>query len=397
VNEAATGTIEPSANHMPTVMVFAADPDSEGVIRQSVNDIGIQNAEFTAGNAETAISVLARQASPRLLIVDVSGIDDPGAKIAALAQVCEPGTGVIVIGDDNDIRLYRELKEAGVAEYFFKPLVKTIFTQTCNAILSGDTAPAPARTGRLVFFLGVRGGVGATTIAVNTAWHLAEAHKRWVILLDLDLHSGDAALQLDSTPTHALTEAFERPERVDELFLERGVIHVTPRLDLLASLEPLGQPFNIEEEAVLSLLDTLLHRYRFVFVDLPATLAPVLPQALHLPSLCVLVSNGSLVAARDVARWRERIGANTPDRSTLHVLNKAGTPGSLPDAEFIRAAGKPPDVVIPFWREIQAASSLGARAVQKSTNLRQALTPVLRQLVGEVAEPPRSLLSRLIS
>jgi pilus assembly protein CpaE len=395
VSDVAASLVSPGARKGPNAFVFVSDQDSEGVIRQSLNDLGLEQAEFTYGDAKTATAALTRQPSPRLLIVDISGVDDPGARIGELAQVCEPGTSVIVIGSSNDIRLYRELKEAGVSEYFFKPLVRNLVSQACDAILSGTVTRPIGRTGRLVFFLGVRGGVGATTIAVSTAWHLAEVHKRWVILLDLDLHNGDTALQFDLPPTHALTEAFERPDRVDELFLERGVIHVTPRLDLLASLEPLGNPVAVEENAVLTLLDILLHRYRFVFIDIPATLAPKLTQVLHLPSLCILISNGSLVAARDVARWQQKIGPNTPDRSTLHILNQSGAAGSLPEAEFIRAIGKAPDIIIPFQREIKVASNLGIKGIQSCAALRDSLGPVLRQLAGDAGAPKRSLLKRI--
>jgi pilus assembly protein CpaE len=395
VNDVATIPLSAAAHKAPTAAVFVADRDSEGIIRQSFNDLGLPNAEFTSGDVSTAITALAQQPSPRLLTVDIGGVDDPGARIGALAQVCEPGTGVIVIGGKNDIRLYRELKDAGIAEYFFKPLVRNLVTRACNTILSGSEESPTAHTGRLVFFLGVRGGVGATTIAVSTAWHLAETYKRWVMLLDLDLHAGDAALQLDATPTHALTDALMQPDRVDDLFLERGVIHVSPRLDLLASLEPLGQASSVEEDAVLSLLDTLLRRYRFVFLDLPATLAPKLTKMLHLPSTCILVSNGSLAAARDVARWYERIGPNTPERSTVHILNQGGAAGSLPEAEFIRAVGRAPDIIIPYQGEIGTAANLGIEGIQTCANLRRALAPVLRQLAGETGEPARSLFKRL--
>jgi pilus assembly protein CpaE len=380
-----------------TALVFVSDPDSEGTIRQALSDIGVANeqAEFVSGDASTATDELAQRASPRLLVVDISGIEQPESRISELARVCEPSTGVVVIGDQNDIRLYRNLKNAGVADYFFKPLVHALITQTFSGILKGRASQATAHTGRPVFVLGVRGGVGATTIAVSTAWQLAEAHKRWVMLLDLDISGGNAALQLDREPSHALTEALERPERVDELFLDRGVTHVTPRLDLLASLEPLGEEFSIAEPAVLSLLNNLLGRYRFIFVDIPAAVASRLPQVLHLPSLCIMVSDASLAAARDVARWRERIGPNTPERTTLHILNQGGAPGAIPESEFIRITGQAPEIVIPYLRAIEAAASLGVNGMKACAPLRRALAPVLRQLVGEETEPRQSLFSRL--
>ncbi len=205
----------------------------------------------------------------------------------------------------------------------------------------------------------------------------------------------DAALQLDARPSHALREALEHSDRVDDLFLERAVIHVSDRLSLLASLESFSEVFMPDENAVLALLGNLLHRYRYVFVDLPTTIAPRMIRVLHLPSTCLLVSDGSLVSARDVARWRENIGPNSPERSTLHVLNKSGADGSLPDAEFIRAAGQAPDIVIKYDREIGTASNLGVRGVQKCASLQTGLAPIYRLLAGERLIEERSWLKRI--
>jgi pilus assembly protein CpaE len=388
---------EQSVGHPPTALVFISDQDSAGVVRQSLNDIGLTNAqiEFVPGDVRVAADAMGHRASPRLLIVEISDVDDPIARLNELARVCEPGTSLVVIGDTNDIKLYRQLRNAGVTEYYFKPLVRNLIAQTCNQILTGNTEKSAAHTGRLVFVLGVRGGVGATTVAVSTAWNLAEIHKRWALLVDLDVYGGDAALDLDSMPSHALAEALADPERVDELFLDRGAIHITPRLDLLASLEPLGEDVELKEEAVLSLLEILLHRYRFVVVDLPAAVASRLPRVLHLPSLCVLVSTGSLVAARDVSRWRKQIGPNTPDRSTIHILNQNETPDSVPHSEFARVTGVEPDVVIPHYREVQAASKLGIKGLQSCAGFHRALEPMIRELTGDVRKSRSSLLARL--
>jgi pilus assembly protein CpaE len=376
-------------------VVYVRDRNSEGVIRQCLNDLGVAAPEFIDGGVMTAITDMARRASPRLLIVDVSNVDDPVARVNQLAEVCGPGTGAVVIGDANDITLYRSLKDAGIVEYYFKPLVSSLVMETCNGILTGNPQKRGARTGKLIFVLSVRGGAGATTIAVSAAWHLAEARQRQVMLLDLDIHSGDAALQLDARPSHALREALEHSDRVDDLFLERAVIHVSDRLSLLASLESFSEVFVPDENAVLALIGNLLHRYRYVFVDLPTTLAPRLIHVLHLPSTCLLVSDGSLVSARDVARWRENIGPNSPERSTLHVLNKSGADGSLPDAEFIRAAGQAPDIIIKYDREIGTASNLGVRGVQKCASLQTGLAPIYRLLAGERRKEERSFLQRL--
>lgn len=385
-----------AAQAAPSAMAYIRDKESEGILRKCLSDLGVAAASFTTGGIETAITDLAHRASPRLLIVDVSGTEDPVARVSELAHVCEPSTGVIVVGTANDVALYRSLKGAGIVEYFFKPLVGNLVGGTCNAILKGDVEQRAQSTGKLVFVMGAHGGAGATSIATWLSWHLAEARHRRVLLLDLDLNGGDSALQLDVTPNHTLCEALEQPERVDDLFIERAVIHVTPRFDLLASLEPFDQVVPCREEAVLSLITNLLRRYRYVFVDLPSSLAPQLMGVMHLPSMCILVSDASLVAARDVARWRDKIGASTPERQILHVVNKAGVYGSLPMEEFTRAVGHEPDVIIPYEREIVMTSLLGVKGLAKDGALAHALVPVLKQIAGETVEETRSFISRLL-
>jgi pilus assembly protein CpaE len=375
--------------------VFVQDRDSEGVIRQSLADLNVSDAAFVNAGIDAAVTDLARRPSPRLLIVDVGGASDPLSQIRELANVCEPITGLIVVGDSNDIGLYRTLKEAGVVEYFFKPLVRNLVTRACGTILTGEKGDNTPRTGKLVLTLSVRGGAGATTISARSAWHLAMERDRKVLMIDLDVYMGDAALQLDAIPSHALREALEHPERVDDLLLERGITHATPRLDLLASLEPFGDVIPFQEDAVLTLLANLLHRYRYVFVDMPGAMAAQMMKVLHLPSVCLLVSDGRLVSARDVARWRTRIGPNTPDRTTLHVLNKSGAYGSLPMDQFIKAAGQAPDVIIPYDRDIELASTLGMNAIAKCGTMTRALAPVFRDLGGAPFEERLSLLNRL--
>jgi pilus assembly protein CpaE len=215
------------------------------------------------------------------------------------------------------------------------------------------------------------------------------------MLVDLDLQNGDAALQLDVQPSHALREALDKPERVDKLFLERGTLHVSERLDLLASLEPLNEAITLKVDSVINLLEHLLRRYRYVFVDLPATVAAGLTQILHLPSTCLLVSNASLASARELSRWRNCIGPNSPSRQTLHVLNMSGADGGLKEEEFIRAAGQNPDYVIAYDRNIAAASNFGVKATQKCDGMLRSLAPVLRDLAGSPAEPSRSIFRRI--
>lgn len=388
-----------SAGSAPRVAVYTRDEDSAGVIRQALSELGGVEAAFKADGLGAALADLSGRQSPRLLIVDLSGDPDPTARVRELIAMCEPSTSVLAIGDINDIRLYRNIREAGATEYFFKPLVTALVARTCRSVLTGVQEASRQRTGRLVFVVGVRGGCGATTIGVRTAYRLSESPPRPVLMLDLDLQSGDAALQLDATPNHALPEALAQTERVDDLFLERGLIRVTKRLDLMASLEPLDVSPTLDEDALLALMDKLARRYRYVVADVPTSQAASLSRVLHTPGTLLLVSDGRLVSAREVARWRQWLGMNSAERNVLHVLNMQGAPGSLSLDEFARAAGQAPDVVIPYAREVAATSLMGLKARPDCPTLDRGLEPVISMLSGggpSGGHPKKSILERVL-
>lgn len=376
------------------VMVYTADKDAAGVIRQAVNELA-PDMVFKSDGLSGALADMGALASPRLLIVDLSGQDDPADRVRDLINMCEPSTALVVIGDLNDIRLYRSIREAGAADYFFKPLVTSMVAHACRAILTGKDDVVTKRSGQIVFVVGTRGGCGATSIAIRTAMRLSDSPPRPVLLLDLDLRCGDSALQFDVMPSHALREALAQSDRVDDLFLERGLIHTSKRLDLMASLEPLDTPTDFEEAALIALLDKVTGRYRYVVIDVPPHRVPALTNALHSPSTLLLVSDGRLVSAREVARWRQWLGANTSERSLIHILNMSGGPGALALSDFAKAAGAKPDVVIPYSREVGAAELLGLKNAPDCPTLDQGIEPVLGLLAGDVVRHKKTIIERL--
>ena len=384
----------PAGQPMPTAMAYLLDADSEGVVRRSFADLGFVDAHVQRGSIDAAIDELSRRGSPRYLILDISGISEPLPRIGRLAEVCDPGTEVIVVGERNDIVLYRDLKSVGVAEYFYKPLIGNVLSRSLVDISNGTRTQHPSRSGKLVIVLGVRGGVGATTIATNLAWYIAEIRQSGVLLLDLDLHAGDAALQLHAQPSHALREALDDPQRIDELFLERGVVTVGGRLGLLAGLEPLSDRLAPNEDTVLPLLQKLLTHYRYVLVDLPPETALSLPSLLHMPATVLVVGDGSLAGIRDVGRWREFLGPNSPERTVLHVLNKKNTEGALPEEEMLRVIA-PPDVSIRWDRKILGAAVLGTKSVQERSAIREGMAALALRLSGTAVEAERPLWKRI--
>src|SRR5579863_7424129 len=94
-NAASRDVVAPAA-------AYLLDADSEGVVRRCFADLGFKDASVVRGGIDTAVEQLTKRGWPRFLLVDVSGISDPMPQINGLAEVCDPETEVVVVGDRND-------------------------------------------------------------------------------------------------------------------------------------------------------------------------------------------------------------------------------------------------------------------------------------------------------
>jgi pilus assembly protein CpaE len=118
------------------------------------------------------------------------------AELGQLAQVCQPTTKVIVVGHLNDVILYRELIRQGVSEYLVAPLGQMQIIETVASLYQD---PKSEPLGRIVAFVGAKGGVGSSTIAHNIAWALSKNHGLETVITDLDwLWHGRIEFQQDS-------------------------------------------------------------------------------------------------------------------------------------------------------------------------------------------------------
>src|SRR5438045_6467472 len=167
---------------------FVADEPTAKMIRPCEVEHGWSPEKVNKGGLRNAVQTLSVAASPSILFVDLSESGDPLNDINALAEVCEPGTIVIAAGAVNDVRLYRDLVASGIHDYLLKPFtvdqLRDCFSHA-QAILSGPRGEAQAdKPHVMAAVIGVRGGVGASTIATSLAWLLGGTAHRSTALLD---------------------------------------------------------------------------------------------------------------------------------------------------------------------------------------------------------------------
>ena len=370
---------------------FLADEASEQVVRQSIQEMALPNSSVHRGNMAKVIAHLQSVRSPNALMVDVSGSELPVTEIHKLAEVCEPGVSVVVVGDRNDVGLYRNLIRAGVGDYIVKPLTKSlvqnVLTQQLegNVISVGAGGLASQKLGSVVGVLGSRGGVGTTTIATNLAWFLANNETRRVALLDLDVHYGDCALMLNLKIVGGLREVLENPSRIDELYLERAMVMSGKRLYVLAAEERLDVAVRIDPGALPALFEPLRKQYHYVVVDVPHYSAELIQQVMDAASIRVVVADQTAHSIRDAVRLRRFYDAPQPSQRNIIVVNRVGElgKGDINLKLLADTLGLPVDVTVPYHpKSIIAAANAGNAVVAEKGPVTSAIEEIANEMIG---------------
>ncbi len=333
---------------------FICDETALDVLRPVVIELGWAPEKCAKGGLRNAVQSLSISASPAILMVDLSESGDPLNDINALAEVCEPGTVVIAIGQVNDVRLYRDLLASGIHDYLLKPLTAGQVRDSLNQAQAVFAAPRQsdgelAKAHVSVAVVGTRGGVGASTVATSLAWLFSNDNKRPTALLDLDVHFGTGALALDLEPGRGLTDAIENPSRIDGLFIERAMIRANDNLAILSAEAPINSPLMTDGSAFVQLQEEFRSAFETTVVDLPRNMLINFPHLLSDVNVMALVTEMTLASARDTIRILSWLKANAPGVNPLVIANKV-QPGAaeISKADFEASIERKINFLIPY-------------------------------------------------
>lgn len=385
-------SIKPAAEPVEyTCKAYLTDEPTRTLFEETLKDANWTNSATNDGGIKEAVRRLAVEDSPEFLVIDISDCEDPRNEISALAEVCEPGITVLAVGTLNDVGLYRDLLGSGIQDYLVKPLTPAMIGEAltyAETSLSQDKIEE-AKDGapkRFCTFIGVRGGVGATTLATSVAYEVSTGHKRNSAFLDLDIHFGAAALSFDLEPGRGLCDAIENPGRVDSLFIERATIKQNDKLSILGAEAPINDPAPADPTALSHLQSELFSSFDFVAVDMPRAMVTTHGHLLTQSTDIVLVSDLSLVGARDTIRLLQYFKENTPKSNVHLILNKVNASVSeMSKADFEQSVERKVELVLPLDNKPAIdACKKGESVVQASGTCK--LTAGIRKLALRVSD-----------
>lgn len=348
-------------------LAYAIDEDSLGSLRHWAERQGYAGASVQQGGPDMFAQVLESAAPPKLAVVDIDGQTDPLAAAARLVALCGPQCRLVITGSTNDVGLYRRMLATGAVDYLVKPLTSDILNQALQAAQrgGGKNAAEAAKEAKTIVFVGARGGVGTSTIAVNCGWLLAHEHNQTAALLDLDLQFGTSSLALDLQPGRGLRDIVSSPHRVDNLMIASSLISESDKFGVLGGEEPVDEPVHIEGAAITALLAEMKQNFDYILVDLPRHLFASQKRLLSSSHTIIIVSELSLAGIRDTLRLKAalgQLGYMGQVRCVASRLSSAHA-GQINTAAFEKGAQIKIDLTVPEDAKAVAEAANGGKAL----------------------------------
>ncbi len=343
-------------------MAFITDEETLATVRAWAERQGFPADSVQSGGADHLIATLKSEAPPKLTFVDMDGQLQPSQTAGRLAGLCDPAAKMVALGSENDVGLYRDMIAAGMTDYLLKPITSETLTQAMVLATRGRPAATGTKETKIIVIVGLRGGVGASTVAINTSWLIGHELKRKCAMLDLDLQFGTSALALDVEPGHGFREIVSSPQRVDSLMVSGAMVNESEYLSVMSAEEPVDEIVHVDNSAILMLLKEVRSNYRVIVIDLPRHMLATQKRLFALAHEIVLVTEMSLVGIRDTLRVRTALKTlGTTARVTL-VAARVGPQrsGSVDETTFAKGAQVKIDFFLPDDpKNVMAASNAG--------------------------------------
>lgn len=333
------------------IHAFCDNQQTAETMQQAAADRRMAKAHTTVqlGGIMAAAQVFQTQATPNVLLVESHGSRDVIlSELAALAEVCQPDTKVVVIGHLNDVLLYRELIRQGVSEYLVAPLHQMQIIETIAGLFQN---PKSAPLGRVLAFVGAKGGVGSSTVAHNVAWMMSKRYATETVITDLDLAFGTAGLNFNQDVSNGIFDALGQPDRIDATLLERLLTKLGDKLSLLSGPGGIDRDFNIEAHAIETILGAMRSSVPCIVVDVPNVWAPWIKYTLLHADQVIITATPELASLRNTKNLVDLLKGSRPnDPPPKLILNQVGVPKrpEIPAADFGKAVGADVTCVIPY-------------------------------------------------
>lgn len=359
-----------------SIVVFGtSDPGLTGLLHAL-------GAKVTTSTTDHIAAYVTEGGAPDVAVVDVRSTGGLPEGTGAFRRR-HPDCPMVLVSTALDPALMLEAMRAGINECVTEPLSEEALAAAIGRVAAQRQ---PDANGDVYAFIGAKGGIGTTTLAVNAASALAKRDR--TLFIDLHVTGGDAAVFLGVEPRFSVSDALDNIHRLDESVFRSLVATTGAQVDLLASN---GQHtgWSIEAKRLRPLLDLVRRLYRYIVVDCPRADVAAL-DSLESANRIVLVTNQELATLKSGSRLstmlRQRYGTNR----VMVVANRFDSGADIGHQDIERVLGTSVKHSVPsdYRASIEALTAGTPLILRNHTRMVGPIDALARDLAGLPAKPP---------
>jgi pilus assembly protein CpaE len=284
---------------------------------------------------------------------------------------------IAVLQDFNEI-LARKLVQMRVADLFVKPVAPSDLVRGCIRLVQ-STGGSGTKESEIYTFLPVAGGVGATTIAIQSAMtihNISSRKKLTTCLIDLNFDHGACADYLDIEPRLDLAEIEPNPERLDRQLLEGMISHHASGLAVIAATNHPAAMHAIDQNVIMGLLNRVCQSFDHVVIDMPRIWHSWTDNVLLGSNKLFLVSDMSVPGVRRakqlVAAISTRLGQGPHPKVIVNRFERHFFAPGMRRADLVRTLGDSFAGTVPYNRRLVSEAidrGVPLEEVQQSNNI----------------------------
>lgn len=384
-----------------TLRIVIIDPDEAA-------RAGVRRA--LAGMSSIVVDGEYADVSPALLValahradVLIVGVGDDVMPVERLARAL-PNTAILAMGPMTSAELVIKTIRAGAVEFLSRPVQRGDLEAALEKLARVRLGVAlQRRSARVTSVFSTKGGLGATTMAINLAVCLAERYRGKTLLVELDTRPSDVATFLDLKPTYSVLDALGNLSRLDESFLHGVLMRHESGLSVLPGPIRMERA-DINAEQVRAVLEILRSHFDHIVLDLRHDLDPGTIAGLEVSDIILYLTGPNVAALRSSAAGLAALRHLGLDLNRVHaVLMREGTGDDVTLKHVQEALGIPI-----YWKTpsdygaVISAINHGRPVVSASprskiaANLGQLSEALYKTRVAATPEAKRSPLMRLV-
>jgi pilus assembly protein CpaE len=255
---------------------------------------------------------------PRLLILQIS--EDCQADTVERLAGCLRGWPILALLPADQYEDFFQINRAGAVQVLSLPLDPADFHRALGVIAAQFDKGSGDR--QVIGITSVAGGTGATTIAVNLAYEIAERLTRSTILAELTLRMGSVASMLNLEPRFTLPDLIREIHRVDDFLLEKTLVPVNERLKILAGAHDHNSVSSVEPDHMVKIVEFLRKLATVTVLDVPGTFDELEFQVLKACDQVIVIATQTLPSIKSLKRFCDSLPEERVVHSLWIVLNR---------------------------------------------------------------------------